>query len=74
MQVNATGLVGNESTYGAEGVASAIYDRYSISAGAFGYWTDGWRKNNDINQNVQDVFFQTAITPELNAQARVPPP
>ena len=35
---------------------------------AFGYWTDGWRKNNDINQNVQDVFFQTAITPELNAQ------
>ena len=68
VQLNATGLVGNENTYGAEGVASAIYDRYSISAGAFGYWTDGWRKNNDINQNVQDVFFQTAITPELNAQ------
>ena len=67
-QLNATGLVGNESTYGAEGVASAIYDRYSVSAGGFGYWTDGWRKNNDINQNVQDVFFQTAITPELNAQ------
>ena len=68
VQLNASGLVGNESTYGAEGVASAIYDRYSISAGAFGYWTDGWRTNNDINQNVQDVFFQTAITPELNAQ------
>jgi tetratricopeptide (TPR) repeat protein len=68
VQLNATGLVGNENTYGAEGVASAIYDRYSISAGSFGYWTDGWRKNNNINQNVQDVFFQTAITPELNAQ------
>jgi tetratricopeptide (TPR) repeat protein len=68
VQLNATGLVGNESTYGAEGVASAIYDRYSISAGSFGYWTDGWRKNNDINQNVQDIFFQSAITPKLNAQ------
>jgi tetratricopeptide (TPR) repeat protein len=68
VQVNASGLVGNESTYGAEGVASAIYDRYSISAGSFGYWTDGWRQNNSINQNVQDVFFQTAVTPELNVQ------
>ena len=45
-----------------------LYDRYSLSAGAFGYRTDGWRKNNDNKQNVQDVFFQSAITPELNAQ------
>ncbi len=67
-QLNATGVVGNNDTYGGEGVVSALYDRYSISAGAFGYWTDGWRKNNDINQNIQDVFFQAAITPELNAQ------
>ena len=39
------------------------------SAGGFGYTTDGWRKNNDIDQDVEDFFFQTAITPELNAQA-----
>ena len=45
-----------------------LYDRYSVSAGAFGYRTDGWRKNNDNKQNIQDVFFQSAITPELNAQ------
>ena len=61
-------MVGNEDTYGGEGVVSALYDRYSISAGAFGYRTDGWRDNNDIKQNVQNVFFQSAITPELNAQ------
>jgi tetratricopeptide (TPR) repeat protein len=67
-QLNAAGVVGNNNTYGGEGVASGVYDRFSVSAGGFGYWTDGWRKNNDINQNVQDVFFQTAITPELNAQ------
>jgi tetratricopeptide (TPR) repeat protein len=68
-QLNAAGVVGNNNTYGGEGVASMVYDRYSVSAGAFGYRTDGWRENNDIKQDLQDVFFQTAITPQLNAQA-----
>ena len=45
-----------------------LYDRYSISAGAFRYETDGWRENNDIKHDIQNVFFQAAITPELNAQ------
>jgi tetratricopeptide (TPR) repeat protein len=67
-QVNAAGVVGNKNTYGGEGVASMVYDRYSLSAGAFGYRTDGWRENNDIGQDLQNVFFQAAITPELNAQ------
>jgi tetratricopeptide (TPR) repeat protein len=67
--LNLSGVAGNENTYGGEGVVSALYDRYSVSAGAFGYRSDGWRDNNDNKQNVQDVYFQTAITPELNAQA-----
>jgi hypothetical protein len=67
-QLNATGVAGNNDTYGGEGVISMLYDRYSLSAGAFGYTTDGWRRNNDNKQNIQDVFFQSAITPELNAQ------
>ena len=66
--LNLSGVAGNENTYGGEGVVSALYDRYSVSAGAFGYRTDGWRRNNDNKQNVQDVFFQAAVTPELNAQ------
>jgi tetratricopeptide (TPR) repeat protein len=67
-QFNATGVAGNNDTYGGEGVVSMLYDRYSLSAGAFGYTSDGWRPNNDNKQNVQDIFFQSAITPELNAQ------
>ena len=66
--LNLSGVAGNENTYGGEAVVSALYDRYSASAGAFGYRTDGWRENNDNKQNVQDVFFQAAVTPELNAQ------
>jgi hypothetical protein len=67
-QLNATGVAGNNDTHGGEGVVSMLYDRYSLSAGAFGYRTDGWRRNNDNKQDIQDVFFQSAITPELNAQ------
>jgi tetratricopeptide (TPR) repeat protein len=68
IQLNATGVAGNNNTFGGEGVVSMLYDRYSLSAGAFGYTTDGWRTNNDIDHNIQNVFFQTAVTPELNAQ------
>jgi hypothetical protein len=67
-QLNLSGVVGNNDTYGGEGVVSMLYDRYSLSAGAFGYRSDGWRPNNDNRQSVQDVYFQSAITPELNAQ------
>jgi tetratricopeptide (TPR) repeat protein len=67
-QVNASGVVGNNDTYGGEGVVSMLFDKYSLSAGAFGYTADGWRPNNDIKHDIQNVFFQAAITPELNAQ------
>jgi lipoprotein NlpI len=68
IQFNASGLAGDNDTFGGEGVASALYDGLSISAGAFHYETDGWRANNDINHDIYDVYAQYAITPELNAQ------
>lgn len=68
IQLNVSGLAGNNDTFGGEGVVSGLYDRFSISAGAFHYETDGWRPNNDINHDIYDVYAQAAITPELNAQ------
>ena len=50
-------------------MASAVYGRHSISAGAFGYDTDGWRDNNDLRHSIQSVYYQGAITPEFNLQA-----
>ena len=67
-QFNAAGVAGNDDTYGGEGVVSMLYDRYSLSAGGFHFETDGWRPNNDVNDNIYNVFGQAAITPELNAQ------
>jgi tetratricopeptide (TPR) repeat protein len=68
IQLDASGLAGSQDTFGGEGVVSALYDRLSLSAGAFHFETDGFRPNNDINHNIYDLYAQYAITPELNAQ------
>lgn len=67
-QFNATGLAGNNATYGAEGVVSGLYDGFSVSGGGFYYDTDGWRTNNDLNHKIGSFFAQAAITPKLNIQ------
>lgn len=67
-QLNVTGLIGNDNTYGGEAVASGLYDRFSVSGGGFYYDTDGWRANNDLNHKIGSFFAQAAITPKLNIQ------
>ena len=69
IQLNATGEFGNHDTWGGEGVATALYDRFSVSAGGFHHESDGWRDNNGLEQDIYNVFAQAAITPELNVQA-----
>jgi tetratricopeptide (TPR) repeat protein len=68
IQFNASGLAGNDDTFGGEGVVSGLYEGLSISAGAFHYETDGFRSNNDINHDIYELYAQYAVTPELNAQ------
>ncbi len=70
-QFNATGFAGSNKTFGGEGVASAVYDRLSVSAGAFYYETDGFRENNDLQHEIFNVFAQYALSPALNVQAEV---
>ena len=64
-------LDGKEDTLGFEGIASALYDRFSISAGAFQYDTDGWRPNAGFEHEIKNFFMQAAVTPDLNVQAEV---
>jgi len=68
-QFNLAGLAGDNGTAGGEAVVSALYGRYSLSAGAFSYKTDGWRPNNGLEQDAYNVFAQAAITDKLNVQA-----
>jgi len=68
-QLNVTGFGGNNDTHGGEAVVSALYDQFSFSLGAFSYDTDGWRRNNDLDQKIYNAFAQWAVSPELNIQA-----
>jgi hypothetical protein len=61
----------NDDTVGLEGIASALYNRFSVSAGDFHYDTDGWRPNAGFEHDISNFFIQTAVTPELNVQAEV---
>jgi tetratricopeptide (TPR) repeat protein len=70
-RLNATGLAGNQDTFGNEVVVSGLYDRYSISAGQFHYETDGFRDNNGLNYDTQNIFMQAAISPEFNIQTEL---
>jgi predicted porin len=75
-QLVASGIFGSNSTLGDEIVASAVYDRASISLGQFHYDTKGFKRNdpgisnnNDQTHNIYNVFMQYALTPKFNVQA-----
>ena len=44
---------GNDNTRGFEGIASGLYDRFSISVGAFHYDTDGWSGRYSVSGELQ---------------------
>jgi hypothetical protein len=64
-------LDGKDDTLGLEGIASALYDRFSISAGAFQYDTDGWRPNAGFEHEINNFFMQAAVTPDWNVQVEL---
>jgi tetratricopeptide (TPR) repeat protein len=67
--MQADGLVGSNSTWGAEGIASGIYDKLSLSAGYSHFETDGWRENADQNDDIANVFAQLELTYNTSIQA-----
>jgi tetratricopeptide (TPR) repeat protein len=71
VQFVGAGLVGSENTLGFEGIASALYNRFSVSAGAFTYDTDGWRPNNGFKHDIYTFFMQGAVTPDFNMQVEL---
>jgi tetratricopeptide (TPR) repeat protein len=63
-----TGLAGQNSTYGGEGVLSGIYNKASFSFGGFHFQTDGWRTNSDQKDNIANAFLQLELTPKTSFQ------
>ena len=67
--VQASGLVGENSTWGGEGIVSGIYNRLSLSAGYTGFETDGYGINNDQEDNIANFFAQYEISYKTSIQA-----
>jgi tetratricopeptide (TPR) repeat protein len=69
LALQVSGVVGSNDTYGDEVVQSGLWGKYSYSLGQFHFETDGFRENNDLKQDIYNVFLQGAITPQFNVQA-----
>ncbi len=65
----ASALGGSQGTWGNNLMVSGLTDRSSYSLGQFHYQSNGYRPNSDLENNIYNLFVQTAVTPELNLQA-----
>ncbi len=64
-----SGLGGNQETWGDEVIVSGLTDRFAYSFGQFHYQNDGYRPNNDLENNLYNLFVQTTVTPDFSLQA-----
>jgi tetratricopeptide (TPR) repeat protein len=65
----ASGTVGGNDTIGDELVHSGVWGKVSYSLGQFHYETDGFRKNNDLRQDIYNAFAQVSLSPDTSVQA-----
>lgn len=73
MRIQGSALVGGNDTFGADTVMGLIEDNWSFSLGGFHYETDGFRENNDVDQDVANLLVQYRVAPETTvlAEARL---
>jgi tetratricopeptide (TPR) repeat protein len=64
----ASGVVGGFDTLGDEIILSGVEKRNSYSLGQYHYETEGFRDNNDIEQNIYNGFFQTELSSKASLQ------
>jgi tetratricopeptide (TPR) repeat protein len=68
VHVLGNGLVGGNSTYGDQVVVTGIWDRLSVSIGQLHYETDGFRPNNDLEENIYQIFAQYQFSSKTSVQ------
>jgi opacity protein-like surface antigen len=66
--LQASGIVGENETWGGEGVVSGIYKKASFSAGYTHFETDGWRKNADQDDDIANAFLQLELSHKTSVQ------
>ena len=69
LALQANGVVGNHDTLGDDLVQSTVWGRVSYSLGQFHYENNGFRENNDIDQDIYNVFTQVSLSYKTGVQA-----
>ncbi len=69
LALQASGVVGNQDTFGDEIVLSGLWNRISGSVGQYHYETDGFRTNNDLEDDIYNIFLQGSLTHKTSIQA-----
>ena len=66
--LQASGIVGENNTWGEEVVVSGIYNKASFSVGQYHNETDGFRENAFLKDNIYDAFLQYSLLPSTSVQ------
>lgn len=64
----ASGLAGNQGTFGDELLFSAVTGSFAYSVSQFHFETNGFRENNDVKDDLYGLQAQYALSPELAIQ------
>jgi Flp pilus assembly protein TadD len=66
LQFNVIG--GSNDSLGNDLVVSGLHDLFSYSIGQYHYETEGWRDNNDLDQDIYNAFLQASLSPDTSIQ------
>jgi tetratricopeptide (TPR) repeat protein len=69
VQVNAAGVAGTDTTFGDEVAVTGLFGRTSLSVGQLHFQTDGFRENNDLQNDIYTLFGQSDLTENVSLQA-----
>ncbi len=68
LHVVLNGAYGSNNTLTDNAIVSGVYDNLSLSLGQFHYQTDGFRINDDYQQDIYDAFAQYSFNQDLSIQ------
>ena len=69
LALQASGILADKDTQGDDIVQSGVLGRVSYSLSQYHYESDGFRKNNNLNQDIYDAFFQISLSHKTSIQA-----
>ena len=67
LRIQASGVVGGNDTIGNDATLAGIWNRFSFNLGQYHFETDGFRENNDSQQDIFNAFFQYALSDNSSA-------